>query len=483
MLRAINRYILYKNLLIVILVSIFSVLILCSSLLPQKWHMAIILIMLLFCLSLIIRDKKIFFISLFTFFIPINADIQFQKFPNHLGGAQGISLSICDIILFILLAIWIIETGAKNNHKFHFYPKISIPMIGILFFYILSLASSVNYSLSLYEIISYIKMYLIFIAIANLVTDRKYIRLIITLLIFGILIQSIIVLAQQISGSSLGLSVLGEEKYSVLSAKFGNINFIRTGGTIGYPNRLAMYLVFLLPLSASLFFFDSKKVNKVLYIFVTTIGIITLIFTFSRVAWLCICIALILLFLIKFKVRGSGFSLFLIMLILIFIIINIFIKPITIRLFEEDYGAARARIPMIKVASNIIKQHPIFGIGINNYSEVIIHYDNTPEQISIYDPHAVHNLYMFIAAETGILSLLLFLLILYEVLRCCWKNIYSQDKYLSSVGIAFFCGFIALIINYTVDWIQIAEYTQLWFSIGIIMAIDNMQKKKRHVRL
>ena len=88
------------------------------------------------------------------------------------------------------------------------------------------------------------------------------------------------------------------------------------------------------------------------------------------------------------------------------------ITPLRQRLFLEDYGAARTRIPLTEVALNIIGHHPWLGIGLGNYTMAAPDYDTTPEGISYEFPRPVHNEFLLIAAEQGLPALGLFLVIL-----------------------------------------------------------------------
>ena len=69
---------------------------------------------------------------------------------------------------------------------------------------------------------------------------------------------------------------------------------------------------------------------------------------------------------------------------------------------------------MFRVALNIIQQNPLFGTGLNTYSEVMHHYD--PKHLIGGFEFPVHNMYLFIAAEIGIPGLLFFLLFLSAIM-------------------------------------------------------------------
>jgi len=85
--------------------------------------------------------------------------------------------------------------------------------------------------------------------------------------------------------------------------------------------------------------------------------------------------------------------------------------------YSKDWGAfsKAQRINYIKVAWNIFKDNPIFGVGISNYGLHFNHYNKFPEtkyqKIKPYKP-IVNNVYLEILSEQGLVGLLIFILFL-----------------------------------------------------------------------
>ena len=78
---------------------------------------------------------------------------------------------------------------------------------------------------------------------------------IVAVLLLSGVVQSILGLAQYVSGGSLGLQIFGESKsYNVYSLMIAGTEVIsRVSGTFGHPNSLAGYLVMLVLINLSLF--------------------------------------------------------------------------------------------------------------------------------------------------------------------------------------------------------------------------------------
>lgn len=77
----------------------------------------------------------------------------------------------------------------------------------------------------------------------------------------------------------------------------------------------------------------------------------------------------------------------------------------------DPEGSAKERLALVKTSLRIIADHPLFGIGLDNY--VVANELYSPE-IGLRD---THNTYLNLAAETGIPGLALFLVMVWLVLR------------------------------------------------------------------
>ena len=147
---------------------------------------------------------------------------------------------------------------------------------------------------------------------------------------------------------------------------------------------------------------------------------------------------------------------------------------ITTRLISDDYGAAYSRIPLMKVAMNIIKTHPFLGIGINNYAEVMQSYDNTTEKISFHFPYVVHNSYLLIASEIGVIGLLLFLWFVTQIYKRGINLILNcNDRFIICATVGFLAGITAFLINITFENVGMVGQTFFIFLVisGVVIAL------------
>jgi len=148
-------------------------------------------------------------------------------------------------------------------------------------------------------------------------------------------------------------------------------------------------------------------------------------------------------------------------------------NPVRDRFLAEDGGSAYVRIPLMHVAVNIIQHNPIFGIGLNNYTLVHHEYDFTEGKVSTYFPYPVHNIFFQLAAEIGILGLILFLLFLGIMLYQAIQLTRQEDPFISALGVGLMASIVGGMIQAQVEnaTIGAAQLLPLWILAGLISGL------------
>ena len=150
-------------------------------------------------------------------------------------------------------------------------------------------------------------------------------------------------------------------------------------------------------------------------------------FSFSRAAWVAV-IVLLGYWVIKLLRRNSiGKKLtivsFLPMLSLmgyiVFLIIW-FYPLVNARVMSANQGRLETksrveRVQGVREAWELIKQHPLMCVGMGNYTQAVAR-DLRPDQ-PLYAYQPVHNVFLLVLAELGLVGLLFFLAILYQILK------------------------------------------------------------------
>lgn len=441
-----------------------------TTILTGKWLAAATIVFFVPWILIASGNVELCLLFLFVFFLPVNLDFSLTPSEKYTPGAGAITVSVCDLALAGLYVIWIFKliSSSPGNRRLRWFPSLSVPFGFLWFCGALSSIWAPKPLLSFYELIELAKMWFGFLYLANNIDGEAKITTIIVATAFAVLGQSALGFTQHFSKSTLGLEILGEsQRGGLLFQKTGVVKLSRVGGTMGHPNALATFLIIALPIVLSHLFSKKRFWSKALALLALAMGFMTLILTFSRGGWIAFLIgAACTVFLGIWKNRGflSACAASAVFWLFLFLLALPFISAISTRLFEHDYGRAMSRIPLMQVAGNIIRAHPLEGVGLNNYTVVMQDYDDTKEAITTYFPMPVHNMYLLTAAETGLPSLFFLLWFLAVALKMGWEGFWKNKGLESLFCLGFMGGLVAALIQKLVEYWYLSSY---FFSLII----------------
>lgn len=472
-----------------LLASVFGVItgiILCiSGIMGLKWLIAAVLgVTGFFALFAFTKEYRYSFLLLAILALPFRLDFHLIFKETPFAQLKGLPVTLFDVIVTILFVYWIIQLMLRKE-KFCIFPSISFPALAYILLAAISAFRSEDGVLSFCMLFLIVKGYLIFIYFANNIKTRNQIGLIVTALAVGVFIQSCLGILQHFTGGTLGLEIFGEGERAFRTARIGYKAISRVGGTIGDPNSLAMFLNFLLPPILSMSFTRIPLRYRMIFALVFVLGGITEIFTLSRGGWISLSFGSIIVlygvFKGKLKSRVKSFAMMTVSIGLIaFILVGAF-QDVRDRLFKDDYGSAYSRIPMIKVALNMIEENPVTGVGLNNYATVMNKYDRTRQSISYNFQYPVHNAFLLIAGESGLLALISFLLILYGAAHKGFRFFLLEDRFLCILGIGFTSSILTWIVHAQFKMDFAGADIPLWLSLGMVAALHRMITAKENI--
>lgn len=360
--------------------------------------------------------------------IPFNARYIFNfdqvQFVEEFHENLTWSVYFFDPIFFCLILSFLVSGFLNKKIKFNLKKSLQTPLFWLILLGILNLIVTNEKPPAIYQF-ARLSVAFIFFFLAKKLLESKQIKLISILLIFisGIF-QSIIALGQFVFQKSLGLSVLGESMIApdILGvAKFeiyGN-KIIRSYGTFPHPNLLAIFLLLALGCGWWLWLQENKKIKKkylAIGLLFISVGIIS---TYSRGGILASALLLTIflitnrkLFSTLLNLNKKNFSLFqkilmrLSILLLIFLIFFSTYRVLAPRLCYKCAGENSIELRQIYsyYAQKIIAENRLLGVGLGNFTLTLKKKSNN---LANYEIQPVHNLYLLIAAELGILGLIL----------------------------------------------------------------------------
>lgn len=446
-----------------------------SAMQEKKWLVASILVITGIFTSFVIQKKlRSFLLFLIVFIVPLRIDFYLLYKPTDFvqsSGLVGLPVTIFDVVL-IILTLYLGLQVLRGEHQFRFYPSISIPVLLYLVLSGISAFRSADLSLSFSVFILMIRSYVAFLFFANIINTRADLSVVVVALICGVMLQSFVGGLQYVSGGSFLKGVFGVPETAFRTQMQGTFALSRVGGTIGHPNALAKYLCFCIPVFIACTFSMPNSTVKKLAGLAAAAGGMTLLLTLSRGSWVALGVALCFLFYEIFKCKFASRAksiVTVVVCIAVFagITLTVF-KDVRTRLFEDDYGAAQARFPMALIAANIIRDHPVTGVGLNNYTRVMQAYDNTREWQAYHFPHPVHNSYLLIAAESGIPALIAFLWLIGAAATKVRPSLKLCNSPVALLQIGLAGGLITWLISAMFDRDFAGNNIMLWLTIALI---------------
>jgi O-antigen ligase len=141
----------------------------------------------------------------------------------------------------------------------------------------------------------------------------------------------------------------------------------------------------------------------------------------------------------------------------------------------KDYSF-RGRTSEAIVAFRMFADHPILGVGLGNYPVLYQKYSQRLGMDFRSEDRHAHSLYLEVAAETGLLGLFSFALLLWGVFRSVRKAQHALSKKdlasVSTMIVAFAFGFIGYLTSAL--FIHSAYPRNFWLLVGIALAIPRV---------
>ena len=404
--------------------------------------------------------------------IPFQLDkyLFYREDIADLAVLGGLNVSVATFALIALYAWWFADLLSKREFPPRWLFISSLPLA--LYLGVVTLSATVAYDVDLafFEIFLLWQTFFVYIYVVNFARTWQNLLLVIALILFGLLLESVIMVGLRGIGRSISVGpVLARIDPSS-----------RVGGTVGSPNDASAYVSLLLAPALSLLLTPLGRWYKWLAGFAFCFGVIALIFTSSRGGWIAFAVSM-LIFCFFAWYRGWLSLTVPVTLALFAILIGIiFQDAITARFDGDDDGSAYSRIPLMIMASQMIQDNMMLGVGANNFAAVMMQYAYLP--LSGAWLNTVHNKYLLVWAETGILGLVTFIGFLLTILYRGWQALQFNHRVLSLLALGFTAGIMGQMVHMTVDLFHSRPAVQLlWVVAGVVTAINNLCREGENI--
>lgn len=461
--------------------------------LQGKWFMALMAVMLFWGVAVLTGKVERFLFGFIFFVIPLNADFQlFGQVTSWRGiplppGTPQLGLSAMDLALMVLYPLWI---GRLLTHQRRtvLWPAGGTLALLLIAWGAISMLNSISTELSSYLLFNYLKAFLLFFYVANHVRTREDFLFAARCMLAGMVVESLITCAQYFNGANLGLEALGERKELKELTMVSGVRF-RPGGTLGHPNSLGGYLAAALPVALALHLAPGRRgTGGSLWMLVSVgLGALALIISMSRSAWLSAglaCIGLVIWTAMQ-KKEKFRWQPVITLLGLSAVAAIAFAPLVAARWNEDDRGSTYSRVPQTQMGMAMIAAHPFLGVGLNNYGVTSHRYETyvvvPTERTRVFEHVSrIHNIFLQLATETGLVGLALCLAFIGVVIRKGMQRIRRiPDDRTRWILAAVLLGLISRILHDAVHTGDVAQIPQFWMYAGLLGAGSWMLTSKR----
>lgn len=386
-----------------------------------------------------------------------------------------IAIYVSDLAFLAVLVVWLVTTPWRR-----FFPRAVVGLLAAFAAWaMIRGALSDLPHLGLYHGARVLQGVFFALIAADVVRQRYAPRVLLGVLVFVGVLQSLLGVTQVWRGAAVGLQVLGEpavrlELPGVAKVDIpGGQKVLRAYGTLPHPNVLSGVLLATLVATVVLSLAEKRVWMRWTYALAMSAQLLGLLLTFSRTALLSLILALISLCVIKYnKIRYSQllavFTSSALVLFFIFIVsspirsavLSRFIPPPSDMFLSDRYVSYR-------LAWDIVRKHPFIGVGTGEY--VFSLWRSVPHgtQLLPWLYEYPHNVLLTILVELGIIGILFPVLILISL------RPHTKDERNS---ILMFLALLAppLMLDHYLWTLQPGRII-LWSTLGIVLGIKIFQ--------
>lgn len=426
-----------------------------------------------FATVLVIRDIT-WGLAAVVFMIYINlSDVLIQ---HH--GLPSIAKTFVPVMILLILMEWL-RTGRR----------ISLPREGLLLLgvYTLTVLLSFFYAPDQARVtdgfVNLIKNLMIAIALALLIRRPQQLRVALWSIIGGALLLTAINSYKYLSGNFT--SEFGGFAQSGVSFMADDNKMFRLSGALAGPNYFAQLLLIAVPISFERMLSESSRWLKIIAGTTLMLSVIVILLTFSRGALLALlCMSAVLVYKLR---RNPGWLL----AGLLLVVLSLPLLPagyvdrlssalphigVSSQSTQEPDESVRGRLGEMRVAWELFMDHPLLGVGYNNYENYFQQYTLNLDQMPRGEARPAHSLYLEVAAEGGVVGIGAFAMLLAYFARIAVRGYTSLSRSSHSSHANMIAGLAMGLVGYLIAAIFLHDaYPRFfWLLAGLILAVPGM---------
>jgi len=451
--------------------------------------------------TLVLREAKLYWLMLFVLSMQFDISkrlttwmaapwILFETYGFPASGNLSINFYLSDVILCILLLPWVCRLFLRQEKLF--FPALCyLPLVYFGWTAISSLMQAVSLHLSFFEWVRQLCYFLSLVYIANNITSLKHVRGIIFTLTMALLLQaSIVLVVFQFQTSAYLFSGLYRERseggdahrerhlYTSEEKSGSGDRLLRSKGTFAHSANAAYYFEYLLPLMLVLSISHNNLRGRLVYFLCFTMGCAALMLTFSRSGFVGLFFGAWVTLFVAYQRKLLARRLFT-RLVVFTIMCLLILAPTVYHHLTSRPESFKFRFGLLETGVETLLKQPILGVGLNNSSTADERFQPKRDTDGTWEVQVIHNHYLIIAIETGVVGFVLYFSFFGLIIRKAWHCAKSTDRILATFSLGVLGSLASIALHNMGDAFGgHALHAMLWLYAGLILAlqrIDNVQ--------
>jgi len=370
------------------------------------------------------------------------------------GSTFSIALTQSALFLAFVFWVWIMILEKKSlipRTPFDFY-FLAYIVVGII-----SLIFSLNPEAMVVVFIKRLLLIPIVYIVAANVTDKKFLKILLTAFV----------------GVTVILSIIGIQKY------------LAGGG--GLEGRLKLYhhymtsggiLMIVSLITFAFAFSDASLKTRVAALACGILMLFPLLFTFTRSSWLGFLCGLVMMGALQGRKWILGV---LILAVAFFVFAPLSVKKRALSVFDPHHPNNVERTYMWKAGLEMMRDYPLTGVGDMDLGELYAKYK--PPEAKEQHGH-LHNNFIMFGVTLGVPGLVVFLALFIRIFireLQIYFSVPAREWLLKGVALGSLTAFVGFQVNGLFEWnFGDAEIAMLlWLTVGLALAVDRIHRQSR----
>jgi O-antigen ligase len=403
----------------------------------------------------------------FVLSLQFDVSLAYKFRPFKPAGPYGILVSPTLVLAASLLALRVVLAARGLGPPLRLDARM-MRWIGVMMVAgVLSSVSTVDRQLVSFGLFELLTVGMIAAVAMDQCGSVDSLRLVQRLLAWTLVIQSLLIIGSFATGVQISLShgVRGEDYGWAASGRFS--------GTLNTPSAAGTMLVVCL-LGALTRLYQRTSANERLWLYgQLALGSFALLLTQTRTAWIALIIGAAGVLYAAVRRRELSGSRLMSMAGVVLVVFLAAWPFIAHRVEEHHSDDAEVRWRLVKVATEMIKAHPLVGVGLNTATTQV--HDYAARAGAEGWVFIVHNQFLLVWAETGILGFVAFIWLFRLALQAAGRLKRSADQELRNAGLWLSWSLITIIWALNMDHVSgAATYKLVFLLFGVAAGVARL---------